>query len=157
RQREQARAIALFLAAIPVSNVLGAPVSGFILDHAHWLDVSSWRWLLITEGGPAIIVGIVIYFFLPSRPAEAEFLTDDEKQWLLEELAREENQKLSQRRISAVQALANGRVWHLASILFTLLIGFYAMSFWMPQVVKSLSTHYSNTTVGFLVMIPHLA
>src|SRR6266704_6396877 len=55
RQRDQAQAIALFLAGIPVTSILGAPVSGFILDHVHWLSVSSWRWLLILEGIPAVV------------------------------------------------------------------------------------------------------
>ena len=157
RQREYAQAVALFVAAIPVANVLGAPLSGFILDHAYWLGLDSWRWLLIMEGIPAVGCGAVIYFLLASRPAEAKFLTQDEKAWLGAELTREENQKVQWQRISAIQALAHGRVWYLASVLFTLLLGFYAMSFWMPQVVKSVSSHYSNTTVGMLVMIPHFA
>src|SRR6266581_3432348 len=68
RQREQAQAIALFLAGLPVTSILGAPVSGFILDHVHWLGVSSWRWLLILEGIPAVVCGVLTYFLLPSRP-----------------------------------------------------------------------------------------
>ncbi|HWO29263.1 MAG TPA: MFS transporter [Candidatus Acidoferrum sp.] len=157
RQQEYAQAVALFLAAIPAANVLGAPVSGFILDHVHWLGVDSWRWLLVIEGIPAIGCGIVIYLLLPSRPEDARFLTQDEKDWITLELSREEKQKLGQLRISALRALTNGRVWYLACVLFTLLIGFYAVSFWLPQVVKSLSRQYSNTTIGILVMIPHLA
>src|SRR5205809_7375726 len=70
RQRDQAQAIALFLAGIPVTSILGGPVSGFILDHVHWLGVSSWRWLLILEGIPAVVGGVLTYFLLPSRPAE---------------------------------------------------------------------------------------
>src|SRR5713226_1804911 len=84
RQREQAQVVALFIAAAPVSGILGAPVSGFILDHAHWLAISSWRWLLILEGLPAIVCGALTYFLLPSRPAEATFLTHDEKGWITE-------------------------------------------------------------------------
>jgi ACS family tartrate transporter-like MFS transporter len=157
RQREYARAVALFIGAIPVASVLGSPLSGFILDHVHTLGFDSWRWLLILEGIPAIACGVVIYLFLPNRPADARFLTQAEKDWLSAELKREEANKLRQRPITAVQALTHTRVWHLASVLFTLLIGFYAMSFWMPQVVKSVSSRYSNTFVGVLVMIPHLA
>jgi MFS transporter, ACS family, tartrate transporter len=157
RQREYGQAVALFIAAIPVSNVIGSPVCGFILDHMHGLGLDSWRWLLILEGIPAIACGIVIYFLLPSRPAEAKFLTQDEKDWLAGELTGEATQKLEGQPLSALEALGKGRVWYLASILFTLLIGFYAMSFWMPQVVKSASIQYSNTMVGIMVMIPHLA
>jgi sugar phosphate permease len=155
RQREQAQAIALFLTGLPVTSILGAPVSGLILDHVHWLGVSSWRWLLVLEGIPAVACGLLTYFLLPSRPAEATFLTEDERRWITEELDQEERQKRGTHKISAVEALTNGRVWHLACIGFTLNIGMYSLSFWMPQFVKSLSILYSNTTIGFLVMIPY--
>jgi ACS family tartrate transporter-like MFS transporter len=108
------------------------------------------------EGIPAIVCGVLTYFLLPSRPAEAKFLTQDEKDWITAELAHEEKQKLGEAQISVVQALANGRVWQLACVLFTLDIGQYSMSFWMPQVVRTLSSRYSNTVVGILVMIPYV-
>ena len=104
RQREQAQAIALFLTCLPVASILGSPVSTLILDHVHWLGLSSWRWLLILEGAPAIILGFLTYFLLPSRPQEAKFLTADEKAWIRTELEREEQQKLQQRQYSVLQA-----------------------------------------------------
>src|ERR1700732_2122980 len=79
-QREQARALALLIAAIPIANILGAPLSGLILDRVHWLGVSSWRWLLILEGLPALVCGVLTYFLLPGRPQEARFLTGEEKE-----------------------------------------------------------------------------
>src|SRR5437667_7534637 len=115
-QREQARALALFMIGIPVTTILGAPVSGFILDHVHWLGVSSWRWLLILEGAPAIVCGALTYFFLPGRPQEAQFLTSEAKEWSQAELGREEQQELAHRAYSVLQALACGRVWLLVLI-----------------------------------------
>jgi len=156
RQRDQAQAIALFLAGIPVTSILGAPVSTFILDHVHWLSISSWRWLLILEGIPAVVGGVITYFLLPSRPAEAKFLSKEEKNWIEAELAREEQEKLTSHKISAVQALLNRRIWHLGLIGFTLNTAMYGMNFWMPQLVKSLSSGISNSLIGLLVMIPHL-
>jgi len=156
RQRDQAQAIALFLAGIPVTSILGAPVSGFILDHVHWLSISSWRWLLILEGIPAVVGGVLTYFLLPSRPAEAKFLSKEEKAWIAAELASEEREKLANHNISALQALMNKRIWHLGLIGFTLNTGMYTMNFWMPKLVKSLSAGYSNSLIGLLVMIPHL-
>ena len=156
RQRDQAQAIALFLAGIPVTSILGGPVSGFILDHVHWLSVSSWRWLLILEGIPAVVGGVLTYFLLPSRPAEAKFLNKEEKDWIEAGLATEEREKLASHKISAVQALLNRRIWHLGLIGFTLNTGMYTMNFWMPKLVKSLSSGYSNSLIGVLVMIPHL-
>lgn len=156
RQRDQAQAIALFLAGIPVTSILGSPVSGFLLDHVHWLNLSSWRWLLILEGIPAVVGGVITYFLLPSWPSEAKFLSQKEKEWIAAELAREEQKKLASHNISARQALWNKRVWHLGLIGFTLNTGMYSMNFWMPQLVKSLSSGISNSLIGLLVMIPHL-
>jgi len=156
RQREQAQMIALFLAGIPFTSIIGSPVSGYIMDHVHWLSLGSWRWLLILEGIPAVVCGVLTYFLLPNRPAEAKFLSQDEKDWILAELARGEREKLASHSISAGQALLNSRVWHLGSIGFTLNFGMYGMNFWMPQLVKSLSSGASNSLIGLLLMIPHL-
>jgi MFS transporter, ACS family, tartrate transporter len=155
-QREQARALALLIAAIPVATILGAPISGLILDHVHWLGVSSCRWLLILEGMPAMVFGLLTYFLLPSRPQEAKFLTADEKKWIRAEWGREEQQKLEQRRYSVLQALASGSVWHLVLIYFGMTTGNYALQSWTPQLVKSLSSLYSNSMIGLLVTIPNL-
>jgi len=89
-QNERARAIAMIETANPMMAILASPVSGLILDHAHWLGVSSWRWLLILEGTPAIVFGFLTYFLLPSRPQEAKFLTAEEKEWIRAELGSEE-------------------------------------------------------------------
>jgi MFS transporter, ACS family, tartrate transporter len=156
RQRQLAHAIALFCAANPVANILGSPLSGVILDHTHWFGFGSWRWLLILEGIPAILGGVLTYFLLAGRPAEARFLTAEEKDWITAELSHEEQQKLATRRITAVQAMRDARVWHLSAISFTALLGMFAMVFWMPQLIKAISSRYSNTTVGLLVMIPYL-
>ena len=155
-QRERARALALLLVAAPITTILGAPISGFILDHTHWLGISSWRWLLILEGAPAIILGALTYVLLPSNPQEATFLTADEKQWIRDELGHEERRKLESRRYSSLQALVSGRVWHLVLIYFGLMIGLYTLNSWAPQLVKSLSSQYSNTVVGLLLAIPNL-
>jgi len=155
-QREQARVLALLIAAVPVATILGAPLSGLILDHVHWLALSSWRWLLILEGTPALAGGVLTYFLLPGYPQEAKFLTTDEKEWIRTELEREERQKLEQRRYSTLQALSSGRVWHLVLTYFGMTMGNYALQSWAPQLVKSLSSDYSNSTIGLVVTIPNL-
>ena len=155
RQREQAQAIALFLTGLPFTSILGAPVSGLILDHIHWFGLSSWRWLLILEAVPAILCGILTFLLLPSRPADATFLTADEKTWLINELAREEREKQSAHYISTLQTIANPRVWHLACVGITLNTAMYTLSFWLPQVVKAIAAGSSNTAVGGLVALPY--
>jgi MFS transporter, ACS family, tartrate transporter len=156
RRRELGHTIALFMTANAVANIVGAPVSGFILDHVHWLGMASWRWLLILEGVPAILGGVLTYFLLPSRPAEATFLSAEEQHWLTTELAVEEAHKVVNRPAGAGQVLKDRRLWHLTAAYFTVLIPFWAVTFWMPQLLKDLSGRYSNTTVGALVMIPYL-
>src|ERR1700687_133870 len=156
RQREQAQAVALFLTGLPVTSIIGAPIFGLVLDHVHWLTVSSWRWLLILEGLPAILCGVLTYFLLPNRPAEAKFLTPEEKEWIQAKLLREEHEKLEQHHCSVWQTMVNGRVWHLATIEFGVCIGLYTLSFWAPQLLKSVSGQHSNSAVGVLIMIPNL-
>ena len=157
RRSDRAKAIALFATAVPITSMLGAPVSGFILDHVHWLGVSSWRWLLILEGTPAVVCGLVTYLLLPNRPTEARFLDLEEKEWLTSHLVREERQKLAQDPISAVQVFTSGRVWHLICAGFAWFIGVYTINFWTPQLVKLLLVRNSNSAVGLVVMIPNLA
>jgi ACS family tartrate transporter-like MFS transporter len=157
RQRDLGHTIALFMTANAVANIVGAPVSGMILDHVHWLGAASWRWLLILEGMPAVLGGILTFYLLPSRPSEARFLTSGEKQWLNGELALEENRKIGNHEATAGSALRDRRVWHLTAAYFAVLIAFWAVTFWMPQLLRDLAGHYSNTGVGALVMVPYLA
>lgn len=157
REREQARMIALFAIALPISNIVGAPLSGFILDHAHWAAIGSWRWLLILEGLPAIGCGILTWYVLPSRPADAKFLSAEEKDWIATELAREHRAKAGDRLPSVWRTLAHPRLWQMAGVLFGFDVGLYGMTFYMPQAMKTILSGHSNAAVGGLVMVPHLA
>jgi MFS transporter, ACS family, tartrate transporter len=152
-RREQAQSIALFMAGIPVASILGSPISGFILDRIHWLNLSSWRWLLILEGAPAVLGAVLCCFLMPNNPKEAKFLGDAEKDWIERELERDRETAVQ---MSAVQALHNQRVWHLGVIGVTHAVATYSISFWLPQLVKSLVSNRSNTLVGFLLILPYL-
>jgi ACS family tartrate transporter-like MFS transporter len=156
RQREKAQAIALILIGIPLASVLGGPISGVILDHSHWFGLSSWRWLLILEGLPAATFAFVVPLLLPGRPTDARFLTPEEKAWIAGQLEREDQLKLGAERQSVARTLLNPRVWHLACVGFCHGFGAYTVSFWLPQVMKSVFGGPSNTVVGFAVMIPNL-
>jgi ACS family tartrate transporter-like MFS transporter len=157
-QKEKARAIASILIGIPLASVLGGPISGLILDHAHWFGLGGWRWLLILEGLPAAIFAFLAPVLLPSKPAEAGFLTTEEKAWLAGQLEREDRLKMGGKRhsISVVRTVVNSRVLRLACIGFGHGFASYTFSFWLPQVVKPVFSGQSNTVVGFAVMIPNL-
>ena len=158
RQREKAQAIALIIMGVPLASIVGAPISGFILDHVHWLGLSSWRWLLILEGFPAITCVFLVTFLLPNRPAEARFLTAKEKAWIADQLDGEDRQKGGKQpqALSVAQTLLHPKVWHLACIGFGHGFGTYAFSFWLPQIMKPVLGGHSNTALGILVMIPNL-
>jgi MFS transporter, ACS family, tartrate transporter len=154
RQREQAQAIGLFLTALPTASILGGPLSGWILDHVHGFGLSSWRWLLILEALPAIACGLLTYRFLPDRPAEASFLTAEEKVRIHEGLAAEAAVKPRGGEFTLLQSLTHPRILHLTAIHFLFLMGLYVTGFWMPQSIQAVAIGYSNTAVGFLVMVP---
>jgi hypothetical protein len=144
-----------------VVEVMGDPAGQEALHarcfpHFVFQDLDGAQWLLILEGIPPILFGFITYFVLPNRPQEAGFLTTEEKEWIQTELKSEEQEKLRHRQYSVLETLTNGRVWHLILLYSGLMVGRYTMSFWTPQIIKSLSSGYSNTTVGLLVMIPSL-
>ncbi|MEO8622245.1 MAG: MFS transporter [bacterium] len=156
-KRERARAIALFMIAQPVTSILGGPLSGVILDRVHWMGVGSWRWLLILEGFPALVGGVLTYALLPNGPAEARYLTEGEKLAIATELASEQREASGARELSVSLALRHRGVWHLAAVGILQAVGLYTLSFWTPQVIKALSSVYTNTIVGLLVTIPNVA
>jgi MFS transporter, ACS family, tartrate transporter len=156
RQREKAQAIALILIGMPLASVLGGPISGLILDHIHWFGLSSWRWLLILEGLPAIACVLLASCLLPNGPAEARFLTREEKARIAEQLRQEDRRKVGAESISVARTLIHPRVLHLAFIGFANAFGTYTFTFWLPQILKSALGEQSNSKVGLLVMIPNV-
>ena len=89
RSKELATTVALFTAAIPVSYIIGAPMSTWIMDNISWFNWSGWRWMLFLEGIPAVFLGVACYFFLTDKPEQAKWLKPDEKDWLIDELERD--------------------------------------------------------------------
>ncbi|MDO9324985.1 MAG: MFS transporter, partial [Methanoregula sp.] len=158
RKKELAQAVALFMTALAVSNIIGAPVSTYILDNIHWLGIESWRWLFVIEGLPAILLGILTWFYLTDRPEGAGWLEPQEKMWLKEELDREQAEQNSRSTGTGPwAALADWRIWYLSLIFCTLTIGLYGFGFWMPQIIQSLNPGFSNFEIGLVMMLPFIA
>jgi ACS family tartrate transporter-like MFS transporter len=156
RAREQARAFAFFMLAQPIAFIVGAPTGGFILDHVHWAGLQGWRWVFILQGIPAVILGIVTFFYLTDRPRHAHWLSGEERDWLEGEIGREREEKQRKHQISQWQALRNPRVLHLTAIYFTIVLGFYGLNFFLPTIIKQIDPKYSNTNVGLMAMIPYI-
>jgi ACS family tartrate transporter-like MFS transporter len=155
RAKDQAMSVALFTAAIPVSYLLGAPLSTWIMDHATGLGLTGWRWMLLLEGAPALIGGIACYFLLTDSPEQARWLTADEKRWLGAELAKDRLERAHVRTLTTWQAIAAPKVLLLALIYFIYQAGSLGVGYWMPQIIASLSGHATNFQIGLLAMAPY--
>jgi ACS family tartrate transporter-like MFS transporter len=156
RNKEIATTVALFTAAIPVSYIIGAPLSTWIMDNIHWLQWSGWRWMLFLEGVPAIVFGVVCYFRLTDRPEQAKWLSADEKAWLNAELERDRATRKNVQRLSVWGAMKNGKVLYLSFIYFVYQCGSLGVGYWMPQIIKSLSKSLSHFEIGLIATIPYI-
>ncbi len=152
---ERARIIGLFMAAIPLSSVIGAPVSGMLLGLEGWMGLHGWQWLYILEAAPAVVLSAVVYFYLTDKPADAQWLAADERTWLMTRLADERRQREADRHYSVVQALFNPRVLGVALVYFGGVACNYGLSFFLPQIVKGFGG-LSNTETGFITAIPYV-
>jgi ACS family tartrate transporter-like MFS transporter len=149
--QDRAKATANFMAAIPLSFILGSPLAGWILGH-HWLGMQGWRWLFALEGMPAVVLGMVAYFYLTDWPAEARWLPPERREWIVKAL---ETEKAEVRRVSSWRALRSGRVQLLAAAAFTEYFVFYSLAFWFPTILKRW-TGISDVRIGWLGAIPYL-
>lgn len=152
-QKDRAKALSNFMGAIPLSSVLGAPLAGWILGHA-WLGVQGWRWLFVVEGVPAILLGVLAFFFLTDWPREAGWLTHEQRQWLEQEL-RGENAACG-KAITVWQALKCRPILLLSSIPFFSYFAMYCFQFWFPTILKRQSG-FSDFRVGLIGALPFVA
>jgi ACS family tartrate transporter-like MFS transporter len=149
-QKDRAKATGNFMAAIPVSLVIGSPVAGWILGH-HWLAIVGWRWLFFLEGLPAILLGIVAFFFLTDWPRQARWLTTEQQQWISQELEREK--PVSRPSISIGQALCSRAVLLLGIAAFLQYFVGYTVIYWLPTILKHQSG-LSDARVGLVGAVP---
>jgi ACS family tartrate transporter-like MFS transporter len=149
----RARFLAAFAIAVPVSTVIGAPVSGLLLGLDGALGLKGWQWLFIIEGIPSLLLGIVTWFYLTDKPSQATWLSAEQKAWLSDKLASEHEAK-AQHRMTLGQALSSPKVLLLSAIYFGFVGALYGMQFWLPQIVKAFG--FSNVQTGFVTAIPYL-
>jgi ACS family tartrate transporter-like MFS transporter len=150
----RARAVALFVMGAPVSGVIGGPISGALLG-LHGAGLAGWQWLFLLEGAPAVILGTVVLYGLADRPAEAPWLTAEEKTWLAETLRREHSPEPAGRD-GVLAAFANPAVWGLTLVYFTVAACWYGLTLWLPKMIKSVSGT-SNLATGVISAVPYLA
>lgn len=152
RPEDRGRAVAMFMAAIPAAQIVGAPLAALLL-RARWWGYDGWRWLLTLEGLPAIALGAATLFYLTDRPQQARWLPLAEREWLAAELERERAARA--RHSSAWKALGNPHVLLLALILFLGLTPNYGLSLWLPQVVQRAAA-FGSSQVSLIAAIPYV-
>ena len=145
------RMMAIFLAAIPLSSVFSGPLSVSMLQLDGVLGLHGWQWLFVLQGLPACVLGVVCLFALPDGPAHAKWLTDDERRALQDALERERSTTHER---DFRKSLKDSRVWLLAAILFSYIIGILGIGVWMPTILKT--HHLTDMQVGLATAIPYI-
>jgi MFS family permease len=161
---ERARSVGMFYTGIPLSSVIGAPISGFILDTLDGsMGLSGWQWLFIVEGAPSVFVGFLVLSYLTDRPSEAAWLVPDERIALQARINNERKSREAIRHYKLGEALTNPRVLGLSIVDFGLLCGLYGLTYWLPQIVKGVVMDIGldkvtgvsiNALTGYLVAVP---
>jgi MFS transporter, ACS family, tartrate transporter len=150
----RARFLAAFAIAVPVSTVIGAPISGLLLGLDGVMGLKGWQWLFIIEGVPSVLLGIVAWFYLTDKPEHADWLTAEQKAWLSARLNAEIAAKQAVKHMTLGEALSSPKVIMLSLIYFCFVAALYGMQFWLPQIVKAFGL--TNAQTGFVTAIPYL-
>ena len=150
--RNRAGVIALFMAAAPIATAIGSPISAALLEMHGIMGLAGWQWMFQIEAIPAVILGVVVFFYMTDRPEKAAWLKPDEREWLVKTMQAEDANKGGQQHHSILRGLANPRVLALALIYFGTSAGLYTLGIWAPQIIKELGV--SSMTVGLLNAIP---
>jgi ACS family tartrate transporter-like MFS transporter len=148
----RSRTTATFLVGIPVAGLIGSPVSGLLLNLEGWMGLHGWQWLLIMEGLPAVLLGIVCLFVLSDRPAEAQWLLPEERAWLSTRMAEEHRDIGSHSPGTLRAALSNPGVLICAATNFAMIMGSSGVAYWTPLIIRNFGLSY--TQVGLVTAIP---
>jgi D-galactonate transporter len=153
----RANAVSWFMIGIPLSLVFGGPLSGWIMHNLdEYLGLHGWQWMFVLEGFPAVLLGFVVLGFLTEKPADARWLSGEQRAWLTQRIDAEHVEAHGRHGMNLRAALTHPTVWLLAVIMFCCQTGSYGLSFWAPSIVNSLST-YTVLDVGLLTAIPYIA
>lgn len=150
--QKRAQVTAIFMAAAPISTALGSPISAALLEMHGMMGFAGWQWMFVLEAVPAVILGVVVLFWLTDRPEKAKWLSEEERGWLTGTLQREQAAKQATAQHSVWKGLLDKRVLALSMVYFGTSAGLYTLGIWSPQIIKTLGV--SSMTVGLLNAIP---
>jgi ACS family tartrate transporter-like MFS transporter len=146
--------LGIFILAQPISNALGAPVSGLLLQLEGVMGLHGWQWLYIIEGIPAILLGVLTPILMTDRPSHAKWLETDEREWLTKTMDEELTHKQKGAPHHFLAGLKDPRTIAYSALYFGLVCGIYGLGLWMPTIVAALGK-FNTTQVGFIVAIPY--
>jgi ACS family tartrate transporter-like MFS transporter len=149
----RAKTSALFMTAIPVSVIVGAPVSEALLTLDGWMGLRGWQWLFLVEGMPAVLLGIVAFFYLTDRPENASWLPQAQRLWLTDTMARERAARVSRGHGSVLAGLRSGKLWLLCLIYFMNTLVTYGVFLWLPRILRDASQD-TGVSLGLLTALP---
>jgi len=155
RAKERALSIGLFLIAMPVTYLFGAPISTMLMQFVHFGGISGWRWMLFIEGLPALIGGVLCYVLLTDSPEQARWLTQQEKDWLAGEFERERALNPDVKHLSVRQALSNPTILFMSGVYFLSQIGTLGIGYWLPQIIRNFSAELSLSQIGLIAGFPY--
>jgi ACS family tartrate transporter-like MFS transporter len=138
RPEDRARAKSYFMVTQPVAVALGIPISRWILDNVHWAGLEGWRWVFILEGLVPCVMGVVTLWYLTDRPYQADWLSGDERQWLMGVLKAEEERKTAEHRVSIRDALRHPQTFLLIAVFFLIVTSNQALVFFLPSITDSM-------------------
>ena len=150
---ERARVVGLFMVALPLSGLIGSPLSGELM-RLNALGLEGWQWMFIIEGLPAVLLGIVCLAWLPDGPADAAWLAADEREWLTAALASERRAVANRGHSTLRAALVQPRVWALAVAYFGIVLALYGFNFWLPSLISAHGVELRYT--GWIAALPFL-
>ncbi|WP_336743508.1 MFS transporter [Aureimonas altamirensis] len=158
--RHRAKVLAVFYVAQPLTTVIGAPIASALIEAHGAFGLEGWRIMFFGVSVPAIIVGIITFFYLPDTPNDARWLTREERDWLNGELAKEDKAKAASHGRDTGKALKSGRVWLLSLIYFGFIYGLYALGFFLPTIIggfeADFGTKFTVMERGLITAIPYL-
>ncbi|VTU35979.1 MFS transporter [Variovorax sp. PBL-E5] len=151
----RARIVGWFMFAIPISTVIGSPISGYILNMEGVGGLHGWQWLFILEAIPALVLTFFVLMYLPDRPKDAKWLAPEERDWLQQTLDAEQRNRESIHKISWTQSLFNWRVIALGFVYMGITVPLYGLGFFLPQIIKGFGG-LGNVEIGFINAFPYL-
>jgi ACS family tartrate transporter-like MFS transporter len=154
-RRYRAGAISTFMLAVPISSMVGGPLAGWLMSVTNPIAWPGWRWMLLIEGVPTLLVSLAALLLIPNRPRDAAWLDAGERRWLEDEISRENAAPPEPHASGAT--LRNSRLWIASACWFGLMAGANGLLYWLPQILRHLSTQASEARIGVITALPWIA